>query len=370
MFTSAEQSFIMFTSLTKTSSRTAQFQRLRQIFVAMLLGCGIAWAQTPPVPAQGTGVLGAGAPITAQQPPSEQVGMSPQLRSNYVLRAGDQILIRAQDEEELSSAPRLIDQSGFVDLPLLGKMQAAGISLDNFEAALRDALKQYVVKPQVTVTVVQYASEPVYFVGAFKAPGIYSLTGRRNLVEMMTQIGGLAAGASNRIKVMRHKEYGPIPLPNVVTLPDGSTSVEINIKSLLVDVAPAEDIILEPFDVITATAAGVVYIMGAVGRVGSLALQERESIPVIQAVIESGGLAAGAKEEDSVILRPITDTARHAVIPVNVKRILKGEGNDQPLLANDVLVIGVSRKFTVKELLVILPVLGLALTLVNLFARL
>jgi polysaccharide export outer membrane protein len=336
----------------------------------MLLICGLVGAQTPPPPSQGTGVLGAGAPITSQIPPSEQVGQAPQLRSNYVLRAGDQILIHAQDEEELSSAPRLIDQSGFVDLPLLGKMQAAGISLDNFEAALREALKQFVVKPQVTVTVTQYASEPVYFEGDFKAPGVYSLTGRRNLVEMMAQVGGLQPGASNRIKVTRHKEYGPIPLPNVIPLPDGSTSAEINIKTLLTDVNPAEDIILQPLDIISVSAAGVVYVMGAVGHIGTLALQDRESLPVMQAIIESGGLASGSKEEDSVILRPVADTARHAVIPINVKRILKGEGNDQPLLANDVLVVATSHKFSTKQLLVFLPILGVVLTLLNLFSHL
>ena len=73
--------------------------------------------------------------------------------------------------------------------------------------------------PQVTVTVVQFSSEPLFFVGAFKAPGIYPLQGRRTLVEMMSSIGGLQPNASRRIKVTRRKEFGEIPLPNAVRSP-------------------------------------------------------------------------------------------------------------------------------------------------------
>jgi protein involved in polysaccharide export with SLBB domain len=219
--------------------------------------------------------------------------------------------------------------------------------------------------------VVQYASEPVFFLGAgLKATGLFPLVGQRNLMEMMESNGGLQPGASNRIKVTRHKEEGPIPLPNVIALPNGDTSVEINLKTLQANVNPAENIVLMPFDIVNVDLAGTVSVMGEVGHIGSFALQDRESMPVIQAVIEAGGLSTTAKPEDSFILRPITDTARHAVIPINLKLILKGEGNDQPLLANDVLVVGASHKLSQKDLLIFLPILGLAFTFVNIFAHL
>src|SRR5262249_36341914 len=144
------------------------------------------------------------------------------LRPNYVLRPGDQVLLRAFEMEEISERPFRIDGDGFVNLPVLGRVKAGGVTVEKLEATLIELQKKYVRQPQVTVTVVQFSSEPVFFVGAFKSPGIYPLEGRRTLVEMMSSIGGLQPTASRRVKVTRRKEYGTIPLSNAILAPDGN----------------------------------------------------------------------------------------------------------------------------------------------------
>jgi polysaccharide biosynthesis/export protein len=192
----------------------------------------------------------------------------------------------------------------------------------------------------VIVSVVQFRSEPVFFVGAFKAPGIYPLQGRRTLVEMLTAIGGLQPNASRRIKVTRRAEIGPIPLPAAVQDPAGKgSSVEISMGSLRENVNPAEDIVLQPFDVISVERAEMVYIAGEVGRVGGIELGERDSISVIQALSISGGAGRQANLKRVRILRPLMNSARRAEIPVDLTRVLKGEANDFPLLPNDLLYV-------------------------------
>jgi polysaccharide export outer membrane protein len=187
---------------------------------------------------------------------------------------------------------------------------------------------------------VQFSSEPVFFVGAFKTPGIYPLEGRRTLVEMMSAIGGLQPTASRRIKLTRRKEYGAIPLPNALAAPDGSgTSIEINMASLRDNLNPAEDVVLQPFDVISVERAEMVYVTGEVGKVGAFDLQERDSISVIQALTMAGGLGRDANPKTAWILRPVTNTSRRAEIPLNIQRILKGQDSDRPLLPNDVLYV-------------------------------
>lgn len=262
------------------------------------------------------------------------------LRPNYVLRPGDQILIRAFEMEEISERPFRIDGDGFVNLPVLGRMKCGGVTVEHFESDLLEALRKYVRQPQVTVTVVQFSSEPVFFVGAFKAPGIYSLAGRRTLVEMMASIGGLQPGASRRIKLTRRKEFGAIPLPNAIAAPDGSAStLEINMASLRENVNPAEDMLLQPFDVISVERAEMVYVTGEVARVGAFELQERDSISVLQALTMAGGLAQTADVKTARILRPVMNTDRRSEIQLNLKQILAGHESDRPLLPNDVLYI-------------------------------
>jgi polysaccharide export outer membrane protein len=240
---------------------------------------------------------------------------------------------------------------------VIGKLQAGGISVEKLESTLVELMKKYVKQPQATVTVVQFSSEPVFFVGAFKAPGIYPLAGRRSLVEMISSVGGLLPTASRRLKITRRKEYGPIPLANAVSTPDGNaTTLEVNMASLHDNVNPAEDIILKPFDVISVATAEMVYVTGEVGKVGGFDLQERESMSVIQILTMAGGLKPTSNAKAAMILRPIANTSRRAEISLNVDRILKGQDNDRPLLPNDVLVIPASSKFSGHNLLIGLPV--------------
>lgn len=322
------------------------------------------------------GFLSAQVPALAQQQPplqagqgigttpAVQAGVQPNpdvelLRPNYVLRPGDQIMLRAFEMPDLSERPFRIDGDGFISLPELGKVKAGGITVENLEASLIELLKKYVRQPQVTVTVVQFASEPVFFVGAFKAPGIYSLQGRRTLVEMMSAIGGLQPGAARRIKLTRRKEYGDIPLPNAVPSPDGNgASVEIAMASLRDNLNPAEDIVLQPFDVISVERAELIYVAGSVTRTGGFDLLDRDSMSVIQALTLAGGTAPDANSKTAWILRPISNTSRRTQITINLQRILKGQDTDRPLLANDVLYIpkasGLKRNLG-RTLLIVLP---------------
>ena len=285
-----------------------------------------------------------------QQPPaSQQPNQAPQaqsdpIRPNYVLGANDQILIRAPEVEEINERPFRIDAEGQINLPLVGRVRAAGLTVRQLEETLIERLKQFVRQPQVIVTVTQFRAEPVFFVGAFRAPGIYPLQGRRTLVEMLASIGGLQPNASRRIKVTRRSESGPIPLPNAVTDPEKKVStVEISMGSLRENVNPAEDILLQPFDVISVERAELLYINGEVGRVGGIEFGERDSISLTQALTMAGGFTRDSNRSKIRILRPVTNTARRAEIEIDATRVFEGKENDFPLMPNDVIFVPRSR---------------------------
>ena len=112
------------------------------------------------------------------------------------------------------------------------------MTVRELEADLVQRLRSYVSEPDVFITVVQFhAPPPVYFVGAFKAPGIYPLQGSGKLAEMLIAAGGLRPDAGRYIKITRQAMYGPI--------------VEIRVDRLRKTVNPEEDILLRPFDVIS-----------------------------------------------------------------------------------------------------------------------
>lgn len=304
---------------------------IRLLVTVPLIGC-LVYAQVPEA-AQTGSRPDRGLAVT-QQPQADQ------LRSSYTLRTGDQILIRAFELDEISERPFRIDGDGYIDLPTLGRVKAADKTVGQLEKELLDLAKKFVRQPQITVTVVQFSGDPIFFEGAFKTPGIYTLVGKRTLVEMMQSIGGLDPNASGRIKVSRRKESGALPLPNAVDSPDGKgMTAEISFASLRDNINPAEDIVLQPYDVVRVDPAEKVYVTGDVNRVGAFDLLDKDSISVLKALVLSGGIQQSGDSKHIWILRPISNTALRAKVPVNLDRIMNGEENDKPLLANDILYV-------------------------------
>ena len=279
-----------------------------------------------------------GAAGTGQAPASGELPLD--ISSNYTLGPNDQILIRAPGVEEINERPFRIDSEGFVNLPVVGRVRAAGLTVQQLTAEVTNRLREFFVKPEVFINVTQFRGAPVFFVGMFQRPGIVTLQGRRTLLEMLAYLGGLQPNASRRIRIRRHLEYGTIPLPNAVDDPEKKTStVEISFASLRENVNPAEDIVLQPYDVITVDRAEPIYVAGEVARPGAIELGERDYLTVTQALTMSGGFTRDAKRADVRVLRPIVETNRRAEIPINLTGIYEGRVNDFPLLPNDLLYV-------------------------------
>jgi len=261
-------------------------------------------------------------------------------RPDYELGPNDQIVISLPELEEINQRPFRIDADGFINLPLIGRVRAAGLLVRGLEAEITMRARDFARDPHVTIQLVQFRSEVVYVLGsAFRVPGIYPLQGGRTLVELLATVGGMSPNASRRIKVTRHSEYGPIPLSGAVEDPAKKVStVEISLDSLTQDINPAEDLVLKAYDIITGEIAQPIYVTGEVTRAAPIPLGEQQSISVLQALSQSG-LTKDAKRGKVTVLRPILGTSLRAVIQVNYNRIVAGKDNDFPLLPNDVLYV-------------------------------
>lgn len=272
------------------------------------------------------------------QQPSEQSNLK--IGADYVLGPNDQIVIRAMEAEEISNQTFRVDGDGSVNLPLLGKVRAGGLTVERFEAELVTALRKLVKNPQVVVDVVQARSEPVFLRGAFKSPGVHQLQGPKRLTELLSLAGGLAPNARRRLLLTRKEEWGQIPLPDAKYDPAEKVStVEVALNAQMQTLSSADDILLQPYDVIEAPRAPMVYVSGEVAKPGGFELEERDSIPVTQLISMAGGPTLEANLEKVKILRSVMNTSKRAEIPLNFKEIQQGRANDYPVLPNDVLVI-------------------------------
>jgi polysaccharide export outer membrane protein len=271
-----------------------------------------------------------------QAPQSDGTANQKRPTSNYVLGADDVIAVKVLDLEDTSSPSIRIDPSGHISLPLLGRVEAGGLTVEMLEAELSKRLKTYVHEPVVAVSVVEYRSQPVSVIGAVNQAGVHQLEGRKTLIEILAKAGGLRPEAGNTIKITRQVEWGAIPLSTAVTDPTGRFSVaEVSLKDIMQATNPGENIQILPNDVITVPRAPLVYIVGEVNKPGGFTLQERASISGLQALAMAEGFTNVASRHNAVIIRQ-SQGADRIEIPVNLNDILQGKKQDVELLPDDI----------------------------------
>jgi polysaccharide export outer membrane protein len=272
--------------------------------------------------------------------PAAKPDPAEQLRSTYVLGPEDQIAIRALEADEISDKPIRIDMSGNIRLPMVGRIHAAGLTLEQLEAQISARLKTFLNEPEVAVSIVEFRSQPISVIGSVRSPGVHQLQGRKTLVEILSLAGGLAPDAGHSVKITRLLEWGRIPLPSAADDSSGQFSVaEVSLRGIMEAKSPEENILVRPHDVITVPRAEMVYVIGQVQRSGGFILNERENLSVLKALSLAGGLDRSASPKNARILRASSGASSRLEIPVDLKSVLAGQTSDVPLQPEDILFI-------------------------------
>lgn len=123
---------------------------------------------------------GQGAPITDE---------------HYRLGTGDKMRVTVYGEEDLSGE-FFVDGSGQVQLPLVGNVKAAGLTLHEFIVEVTTALKDgYLKDPKVSAEVLNY--RPFYIIGEVNKPGEYPYENGLNVLGAVALAGGYTYRAND-----------------------------------------------------------------------------------------------------------------------------------------------------------------------------
>src|SRR5690349_1298905 len=199
---------------------------------------------TPPAVAQGVG------PATA----------ATSLAASYVLGPGDELTIHAVDVPEVSDRAMRIDPDGDLRLPMIGRLHAAGQSVEQFENELKTRFSVFLKSPDITVNVTSSRSQTVSVIGAVVNPGVKPLETERTLIDVLSAAGGLTMDAGTTVRVTRKMDQGRIPLPEAIDDSTGAYStVDLDAKALLSAQLPEKNIVILPNDVIAVPRADVVF---------------------------------------------------------------------------------------------------------------
>lgn len=121
-------------------------------------------------------------------PPSRRDLSMPGL--TYVIGPYDELDVVAFNMPDLSRKVR-VDADGTASLPLIGPVQAAGLTPTEFARGVETAMRQHFVRfPQVSVNVSDVVSQVVTIDGEVKTPGGYPIIGKSTLLRVLAKAEG------------------------------------------------------------------------------------------------------------------------------------------------------------------------------------
>jgi polysaccharide export outer membrane protein len=147
----------------------------------------------------------------AAPPGDSDIGAKPGSNA-YKLDTGDKVKVIVYGEDDLSGEFD-VDGSGFVRLPLIGQVRAAGLTLKDFEAAIEAKLATgYLVNPKVSVAVSNY--RPFTILGEVNKPGEYPYENDMTVLNAVALGGGYTYRADkDNVYVRRKGSESEVKMP-------------------------------------------------------------------------------------------------------------------------------------------------------------
>lgn len=273
---------------------------------------------------------------------AQQAAAPPAQGAAHALRisSGDLIDVAVFDTPELSGRLR-VNESGEVPIPIAGNIRVSGMTADEAAVAVENKLRaDDILKfPHVTIFISEYATQGVTVTGEVKTPGIYPLLGSHGLVDLIAAAGGVTATAGKAVTIMHKSD------------PDHPEVVQLSGKPGVNSADPD----IHPGDLVTVARAGVVYVIGDVGKPGGFLIQDNDRLTTLQVLALAQGANRTAKQDKARLIRK-TLTGREEM-PLPLSKIIAGKVIDMPVEDGDILYIPSSeaRNFAYRSIEAIIP---------------
>jgi polysaccharide biosynthesis/export protein len=246
-----------------------------------------------------------------------------QSKESLLINSGDLVRIRVFDTPELDQQVRVTD-AGLISLPLAGDMKVAGETPEDAAHQIEHVMldKHLLLHPQVSVSVLEYATEKVSILGEVKLPGAYTITTPRSIVDVLTLAGGLSDSADRRITIERHgtKEKVPYFVSNNANT-ELDTAVMVN-----------------PGDSVIVPRAAIVYALGDLRLPGGYTMTNNDGqISVLELVARAGGTNHTAAAAHTKLLRK--SGQGYVEMALELKDMQEGKKPDLQLQPNDIIYI-------------------------------
>lgn len=277
----------------------------------------------------------------------------------YQVQPEDNLKISFWGDPELNSVSR-VDKDGGIELPLIGRITAAGLTLNVLREKIISQMALYnKLVNQVSISVTEYGGNIVFVTGQVKNPGKFSFEKIPNLWDLLLEAGGPLENASlDQVVIVRNQEQGKIYTVNLLeALQEGKLDE-------LAKIYPGDMIQVSG----TASAFSPlvqrdeIYIFGAVRRQGALRFVPGSDI--LQLIGKAGGYTKNADLKKVKHVSVSNGTTTIAIINLD-EYLDKTIPTPMPVGAGDYIIIPSKRSFFISK--TAKTVLSLSITIATVY---
>jgi len=243
---------------------------------------------------------------------------------SMLIGPGDLLQVEVFDTPEMTQQVRVTD-AGTVRLQLVGEVKVAGEAPIAAAKMIEKALveKQVMRSPQVTVGIVEYATQDVSVLGQVKNPGAFPITTPQPILKVISLAGGLTDMADRNVTIQRKH--------------DSSQKIQYYLANNA-DRAMSDSAMVYPGDIVLVPRAPIVYVMGDVAKPGGYAITTNDSrLTVLQAIAMAGSANKTSVKSRVKLIRKGSQGQEE--IPIQLGAMEKGKQPDLTLQADDVLFV-------------------------------
>jgi polysaccharide biosynthesis/export protein len=239
------------------------------------------------------------------------------------ISSGDLLDVEVFDTAELSGKLR-VDERGSITLPIAGDLNVSGMTAEQAGHAVEQKLlaSSILKDPHVSVSVLEYATQGVTVLGEVKNPGVYPLLGSHGVLDLISAAGGVTPNAGKGVTITHRSDPTHPEVISVESKPGSSAAFKVDVQ---------------PGDTIMVSHAGIIYVVGEVGKPGGFLIENNDRLTVLQAIALAQGTNRTASLNHARLIRKTGDT--RAEVPVLLKKILSNKAPDQMLADGDILFI-------------------------------
>ena len=262
------------------------------------------------------------------QPNSPAAGLS---RQEFLLGPGDKLQVTIWGFPELSSEA-LVLPDGTVSYPLIGSVQAQGLTAKGFAEKIQYALESHISSPKVNVVISQMNSRRYSVMGEVNRAGVYPLwDDETDVLEGIAQAGGMGASAlPAEVKILRHPPQGPEEV------------IKVDLHSRLDEAVPPQRWVLKPGDVIYVPSQSTrkkVCVLGEVNVPGLYTLTP--NMTVVEALGQAGWIRPSGILKSVMVARRDPQGEGHQFFKIDVHQaVVKRDWSQHlPLQPGDIIYV-------------------------------